>query len=90
MISALAHLRFVSIHPFSDGNGRTARLLMNLILLQNGYPITIIKKEDRVEYIKAIETFQDSGDDTVFCKFIAQKVLESFDRYFEILDLKVI
>ena len=90
MLSALAHLKFVSIHPFSDGNGRTARLLMNLILLQKGYPTTIIKKEDRVEYIKAIETFQDSEDDSIFCKFIAQKVLESFDRYFNILNLKVI
>jgi len=88
--SALAHLHFVSIHPFSDGNGRTARLLMNLILLQNGYPITVIKKEDRVEYIKAIESYQESKDEGIFCNFIAQKVLEGFDRYFEILDMKVI
>jgi Fic family protein len=88
--SALAHLRFVSIYPFSDGNGRTARLLMNLILLEGGYPITIIRREDRVEYLKAIEIFQEEGDQEVFCNFIAQKVLESFERYFEILDTKVI
>jgi len=88
--SALAHLKWVSIHPFSDGNGRTARLLMNLILLQNGYPITIIKKEDRVAYIQAIESYQEDGDENIFLKFIAQKVLESFERYFEILNMKVI
>jgi len=88
--SALFHLKFVSIHPFSDGNGRTARLLMNLILLQNGYPITVIKKEDRVEYIKAIESYQEKGDKDIFCTFIAQKVLEGFDRYFEILDMRII
>jgi len=88
--SALAHLHFVSIHPFSDGNGRTARLLMNLILLQNGYPITVIKKEDRVEYIKAIESYQEDGNEEVFCKFIAQKVLEGFERYFEIIDMRMI
>ena len=88
--SALAHLHFVSIHPFSDGNGRTARLLMNLILLQNGYPITVIKKEDRVEYIKAIEEYQENENEEIFCNFIAQKVSEGFDRYFEILDMRII
>jgi len=88
--SALAHLHFVSIHPFSDGNGRTARLLMNLILLQNGYPLTIIKKEDRVEYIQAIEIYQEDGNEEVFCQFIAKKVDESFERYFEILNLKIV
>ena len=46
-IAADAHFKLVAIHPFVDGNGRTARLLMNLILIQHGYPVTIIKKEDR-------------------------------------------
>ena len=45
MIAADAHFRLVSIHPFVDGNGRTARLLMNLLLLQAGYPPAIIRKE---------------------------------------------
>ena len=43
LLAALVHLKFVSIHPFIDGNGKTARLLMNLVLLQNGYPQAIIK-----------------------------------------------
>lgn len=45
--SALAHYKLVDIHPFADGNGRTSRLIMNLILLRAGYPPVIIYKEDR-------------------------------------------
>ncbi len=44
-----AHLRLVAIHPFSDGNGRTARLLMNLLLMRAGYPPLVVKPEDRVD-----------------------------------------
>ena len=46
-IAAAAHFKLVNIHPFVDGNGRTARLLMNLLLLQEGFPFAIIKKEER-------------------------------------------
>jgi Fic family protein len=88
--AAKLHLEFVTIHPFSDGNGRCARLLMNLKLLQNGYPLTIIQVKDRVEYIKAIEQFQQSGDDAIFVEFIAKKVDESLSRYIELVNTKVI
>ena len=88
--AAKLHLEFVTIHPFSDGNGRCARLLMNLKLLQNGYPLTIIKVKDRVEYIQAIEQFQQSGDETVFVDFIAKKVDESLTKYLELINTKVI
>ena len=50
-----AHYRLVSIHPFVDGNGRTARLLMNLLLIMAGYPPAIIRKRDRLAYIGALE-----------------------------------
>jgi Fic family protein len=53
--AALLHKEFVEIHPFIDGNGRTARLLMNLALLQHGYPIAIIPPVLRSEYINALE-----------------------------------
>lgn len=57
-----AHLKFVSIHPFTDGNGRTARLLMNAILLKFGYAPIIIRPTDRKKYLSAIETFQLKGN----------------------------
>jgi Fic family protein len=58
-----AHFRFVSIHPFRDGNGRTARLLMNLLLLRGGYPIVIISNSVRNDYINAVAYGQQNQDD---------------------------
>jgi Fic family protein len=49
-----AHRRLVEIHPFNDGNGRTARLLMNLVLIRAGYPPIAVRPEDRVEYIRDV------------------------------------
>jgi hypothetical protein len=63
---------------------------MNLKLLQNGYPLTIIQVKDRVEYIQAIEQFQQSGDETIFVDFIAKKVDESLTKYLELINTKVI
>jgi Fic family protein len=62
--ATMAHYRFVSIHPFRDGNGRTARLLMNLLLLRAGYPIVIIDNQERNDYINAIAYGQSNQDDT--------------------------
>ena len=53
--AAMIHAKFVNIHPFIDGNGRVARLLMNLALLQAGYNITIIPPVVRADYIRAIQ-----------------------------------
>lgn len=61
--AATAHYRFVSIHPFRDGNGRTARLLMNLLLIRAGYPIVIINNQIRNDYINAIAYEQQNKDD---------------------------
>jgi Fic family protein len=62
LYAAEAHHRFVSIHPFRDGNGRTGRLLMNLLLLRVGYPIVIIPNEQRQQYIEALVQGQQLGD----------------------------
>ena len=59
--AAEAHLRFVSIHPFRDGNGRTGRLLMNLLLLRAGYPIVIVSNQVRAAYIEAIAQAQQDN-----------------------------
>ncbi|MGH9800770.1 MAG: Fic family protein, partial [Blastocatellia bacterium] len=56
--AAWLHLQLVSVHPFIDGNGRTARLAMNLALIQDGYPVTIIPPIRRMEYIRALESEQ--------------------------------
>ncbi len=60
-LAAEAHYRLVTIHPFVDGDGRTARLLMNLILLMLGYPAAIIRKRDRLVYISSLEKAQLGG-----------------------------
>lgn len=83
VLAADAHYKLVAIHPFFDGNGRTARLLMNLILIQNGYPPTIIKNSNRVKYINAIAE-ADKGNLTKFYKFILDATEETLDAYLEI------
>lgn len=69
--AALAHYKLVYIHPFIDGNGRTSRLLMNLILMQAGYPPITIRKEQRSEYYHVLEVANE-GDVRPFIRFIAK------------------
>lgn len=80
-IAADFHLRFVDIHPFIDGNGRTARLLMNLVLLGHGYPMAIIKTEERQIYMKAIEEGILTGSLDSFYRVIAGAVARSLDAW---------
>ena len=78
-VAALAHKDFVFIHPFIDGNGRVSRLLMNLILLQDGYSIAIIPPVLRSEYVQALE--KAHTDDKDFMDLIARMVRESQKDY---------
>jgi Fic family protein len=78
--AAVAHTWFVYIHPFIDGNGRVARLLMNLILMRYGYPIAIITKEDRLRYYDALEISQ-SSDLSPFLSLLAECIHESLEEY---------
>lgn len=78
-----AHLRLVSIHPFVDGNGRTARLLMNLLLLQAGWPPAIIRKEDRLLYLRLLEDVQMNDRTEPFHIFVLQAIERSLDAYLE-------
>ena len=75
----------MTIHPFIDGNGRTARLLMNLALIQPGYVITIIPPVIRHNYINAISKSQTAGDDVLFVNFISSMVYESHKDYLRLL-----
>ena len=78
--AALAHYKLVYIHPFVDGNGRTSRLLMNLILMQSGYPPVIIRKQDRLQYYQALVTANE-GDIRPFVRFIGECTERTLDAY---------
>lgn len=71
VLAATFHYRFVRIHPFDDGNGRMARLLMNMILIRHGYTVAIVSKEDRNRYIREIEDVAETEDLSRFIEFIA-------------------
>lgn len=82
--SAMVHAKFVNIHPFIDGNGRVARLLMNLALLQAGYNITIIPPVVRADYIRTIQE-TNHNNFVPFINLISEMVLESQKEYVRIL-----
>jgi len=96
IVAALAHYKLITIHSFIDGNachsklqrsmGRTARLLMNLLLLQYGYPFAIIQKEQRSAYIDAIEHARETGDFDQFYVVIIAAVEYSLDIYLDAIE----
>lgn len=83
-LAALAHHRLVHIHPFFDGNGRTARLFMNVLTMQKGYPLVIVLKNDRKKYYDVLAK-ADANDFQPLVTFIAQAIERSLDLYLKIL-----
>ena len=71
ILAAAFHYRFVRIHPFDDGNGRMARLLMNMILIGRGYTVAIVRREDRDRYIQELEQADKTEDLAQFIDYIA-------------------
>ena len=81
--SALSHFRLVHIHPFIDGNGRTARLLMNLVLIREGCPPAVIRHERRPEYYDALDQAHE-GDTTAFVTLVAEEAERSLDIWLDV------
>ena len=83
-LAAEAHYRLVNIHPFVDGNGRVTRLLMNLILLQHGFPIAVITNEKRSNYLSFLEQ-ADQGNFLPFNGLIIEAVRDSLCDYLNMI-----
>jgi Fic family protein len=82
VIAAFFHHKFVEIHPFDDGNGRMSRILMNLILMQYGYPPVIVKLDDRTNYYSLLSR-ADNNDSWPFVEYIAERLQSSLQLYFK-------
>lgn len=81
-LAAVAHHRLVSIHPFLDGNGRTARLILNLILLRAGYPPAVIARANRAQYYRALAA-ADRGHDDALANLAGRATERSLTLYLE-------
>lgn len=80
-----AHARLVTIHPFSDGNGRTARLLMNLLLMKDGYPPVVIGPEHRLSYLDSLQKLQTESDAGPYTEFLYSRLAASLDYHLTVL-----
>jgi len=83
-LASILHHKLVFIHPFFDGNGRTSRLTMNIILMHSGFPLVVILKNDRKRYYSTLSQ-ADKGDYIPFVNFIARAVERTLDIYLKIL-----
>jgi Fic family protein/DNA-binding XRE family transcriptional regulator len=87
VLAAEMHERLVTIHPFIDGNGRTSRLVMNLILMQHGFVIAVLKGDasSRMNYYNALESVQTNASKEAFLHLIAETEKTALERYLRIL-----
>jgi len=83
--AARLHVEFVKIHPFVDGNGRTARLLMNFIAIKNGFPALVIRAESRRAYYSALDLAHTTGDYAPFLEIVASAAQHSLDFYLSVI-----
>ncbi|MCM3337967.1 MULTISPECIES: Fic family protein [unclassified Paenibacillus] len=83
--AALIHSDFVKIHPFIDGNGRTARLLLNFELMKNGYPPIVIEKDMRAEYYASLDEAHTTGNNDKFISLVTRILDRTFDFYLKLV-----
>ncbi|MCM3273160.1 Fic family protein [Paenibacillus elgii] len=83
--AAMVHSDFVKIRPFIDGNGRTARLLLNFELMKNGYPPIVVEKENRLAYYSALDDAHTTGDNTRFIGLVSDILSRTFDLYLKLV-----
>ena len=81
VLAALVHLKFVSIHPFTDGNGRISRLMMNFVLHKRRYPMLNIEYTNRNSYYNALERSQTKNKDYIFVQYLIKRYLKINKRY---------
>ena len=84
-LASLAHLKFVTIHPFADGNGRMSRLLMNFVLNRNNYPLFNIPYENRSSYYNALERSQISKNENIFVVWFVKKYIKENGKFLKVL-----
>ncbi len=80
-LAALVHLKFVTIHPFGDGNGRISRLMMNFVLKKHTYPMLNIKYENRNSYYNALERSQTKKNERIFIQWFMKRYINENKRY---------
>lgn len=79
-LAALAHLKLVSIHPFSDGNGRISRLMMNWVLNRYNYPMLVIEYKGRKSYYSSLERSQLKQEPYIFVQYIFRNYLKTYKK----------
>lgn len=82
-MASIFHGKFEQIHPFDDGNGRVGRFLINIVLVKNKYPPLIIRKSQRVSYLKALDNFDHNHEDTLK-RFILERFVDTYNKFFEV------
>ena len=80
-LAAIAHIKFIEVHPFGDGNGRVARLITNLILMRNGYPPMNIQTKDTIPYIKQLQYAQNTKRYEKLVDWFLHKLREEYVRF---------
>ena len=78
--AAYFHVKFENIHPFSDGNGRTGRILMNYLLILHNHPLIIIHEEDRKEYYAALEAWDERQELEPMITFLKQQTVKTWEK----------